>query len=706
MTPAPAFARLLCVGPLARSLAVLILTALGAACSTPAVSTSTTQKKDTVGFVIPGDAGVTPKDEDALTSDPADAGSDAKVAAASIPADAATQDAGPSTCTSDGACEADGKHCDLATGACVVCVAGTSTCLGNAVTTCDEGQTGYGTPLPCKAKESCTVAGKQATCSPWICTPGKACAGTEIVDCSADGLKGAVVSDCAEDGLACVAGSCVALVCDPGKPLCDGKKLKSCSEDGTSSAVVETCPSGTFCGDGACQPQVCVPGTPACSGPSAMTTTLCKPDGSGWTLDGQDCPAIAMVCSAGTCKPLVCQPTSLYCEGSKVMKCADDGLAAGLSLSCGDQEYCAGGACKPQICPPNKPVCDGTKATACDAKGSAFVGPGTDCPGLGKVCFEGACITQVCGNGVQEGAEQCDDGNAVESDACLSTCKKATCGDGVLWTNPAGSEECDDANFDETDGCLSSCLKDCSDRAKKVYIVTEQKVLMRFDVETMKLEVVGTLNCPGAGTPFSMSVDRDANAWVLYNSGSKLFKVSTLDAACQATAFNYSGSAFQVFGMGFSSNAPGSKDETLFIAGGSNFNIASSQANLGSIGLPALNLTSIGKIALVGGPELTGTGNAELWGFFPYVSKIGLINKQNGTVSNMITIPKDMASVQAWAFAAYGGKFYLFFKANFDPSSSIFEVDPGKNNAFKNVLPNTGYTIVGAGVSSCAPTKL
>lgn len=46
----------------------------------------------------------------------------------------------------------------------------------------------------------------------------------------------------------------------------------------------------------------------------------------------------------------------------------------------------------------------------------------------------------VCGDGVVDGFEQCDDGNMVETDDCAS-CLHAFCGDGIVH---AGVEECDE----------------------------------------------------------------------------------------------------------------------------------------------------------------------------------------------------------------------------------------------------------------------
>jgi cysteine-rich repeat protein len=64
------------------------------------------------------------------------------------------------------------------------------------------------------------------------------------------------------------------------------------------------------------------------------------------------------------------------------------------------------------------------------------------------------CALESCGNGKLDGMEECDDGNKVDTDACLSTCLDASCGDGAVQ---AGVETCDDGNQDETDACLNTC---------------------------------------------------------------------------------------------------------------------------------------------------------------------------------------------------------------------------------------------------------
>jgi cysteine-rich repeat protein len=64
----------------------------------------------------------------------------------------------------------------------------------------------------------------------------------------------------------------------------------------------------------------------------------------------------------------------------------------------------------------------------------------------------------TCGDGVVEGAEQCDDGNDDDTDACLTTCQTARCGDGFV---EAGIEECDDGNDNDNDACSNTCTRRC-----------------------------------------------------------------------------------------------------------------------------------------------------------------------------------------------------------------------------------------------------
>ena len=74
--------------------------------------------------------------------------------------------------------------------------------------------------------------------------------------------------------------------------------------------------------------------------------------------------------------------------------------------------------------------------------------------------------TPVCGNGILEKGEECDDNNLLNGDGCNSLCKKEifmdcvftkscppVCGNGIVEKG----EGCDDRNTVNGDGCSSEC---------------------------------------------------------------------------------------------------------------------------------------------------------------------------------------------------------------------------------------------------------
>lgn len=68
-----------------------------------------------------------------------------------------------------------------------------------------------------------------------------------------------------------------------------------------------------------------------------------------------------------------------------------------------------------------------------------------------------ACRVASCGDGlVQEGVEECDDGNTNQNDACKNNCKVAFCGDGIVQE---GVEECDEGSQNSDTGrCTTQCI--------------------------------------------------------------------------------------------------------------------------------------------------------------------------------------------------------------------------------------------------------
>lgn len=65
----------------------------------------------------------------------------------------------------------------------------------------------------------------------------------------------------------------------------------------------------------------------------------------------------------------------------------------------------------------------------------------------------GTAGPSMCGDGMVEGDEECDDENENPRDACTNECTMPACGDGVVQDD----EECDDGDDDDDNGCSSSC---------------------------------------------------------------------------------------------------------------------------------------------------------------------------------------------------------------------------------------------------------
>jgi hypothetical protein len=207
-----------------------------------------------------------------------------------------------------------------------------------------------------------------------------------------------------------------------------------------------------------------------------------------------------------------------------------------------------------------------------------------------------------------------------------------------------------------------------------------------------------------------MSVDRDGTAWVLYTSGD-IFHVDVTNASCTASGFvkGQDSGYWKLFGMGFVADAPGSNDETLYISGGPVD--ASGSGDLGAIDKTTMQITRIGSLpSSEYSPELTGTGDAELFGYFPGTSSTSVaeIVKTSAMTGQSWGLSPLSGTVRAWAFAHWGGKFYIFITTTdvlgLNDTAQVVLLDPMTgNNSVISGLEDTGKIVVGAGVSTCAP---
>lgn len=238
----------------------------------------------------------------------------------------------------------------------------------------------------------------------------------------------------------------------------------------------------------------------------------------------------------------------------------------------------------------------------------------------------------------------------------------------------------------------------CADGTELIYTIDEgTEELSTFDPTSGTFHDLGWLSCPAGGArPNSMSIDRQAHAWVAYNTG-QLFKVDLPGLSCAFTTWTPPPGVTR-FGMGFSADTPGGTTETLYIAGGAT-------PMLATIDLTTMTTTPVGPLA--GLAEMTGTGNAELWGFMPASTNTQVVkfDKATGEIVTSYPLPELNDSFPTYAFAHWGGDFWIFLQRQYDSFTNVYRVD-GTTGAIEGAMEATNRTIIGAGVSTCAPVVI
>jgi hypothetical protein len=240
---------------------------------------------------------------------------------------------------------------------------------------------------------------------------------------------------------------------------------------------------------------------------------------------------------------------------------------------------------------------------------------------------------------------------------------------------------------------------DCYAGTEKIYLVGSKSELVSFDPQTMNATKLGTIACQGnTATPMSMAVDRKAQAWVEMSDG-KIFKVDIPTRACSDTGYVANQNGIKNFGMAFALDQPMGMTETLYISDAAG-------TGLGKIDTTTMKLDFIGPYdpPYMAPGELTGRGDGKLFGFFVQIPvTIAGIDKSNAKVLTF-DIPSPANVGSSWAFAAWGGAFWIFTTKPGMPgtTSHVDKYDPN-TMAIATVKNDVGIEVVGAGVSTCAP---
>ena len=133
------------------------------------------------------------------------------------------------------------------------------------------------------------------------------------------------------------------------------------------------------------------------------------------------------------------------------------------------------------------------------------------------------------------------------------------------------------------------------------------------------------------------------------------------------------------FGMGFSTDTAGGSTDTLFVSGGPDSSPArrrQRRRSRRSISPTSPRRRSARSLAR---PSSPAPASAELWGWFPDASapRIEKLDKTNG--SALTTYQSSLSSLAGtpmdWAFAFYGGDFWVFLERDTDSATTVYQVD-------------------------------
>jgi len=192
----------------------------------------------------------------------------------------------------------------------------------------------------------------------------------------------------------------------------------------------------------------------------------------------------------------------------------------------------------------------------CDEAHTGFFYLDTNTTAL-RVCIGGtfrSISTAVCGDGVLEGDENCDDGNLDGGDGCGVTCAPETgflcsgvptsvcatdCGDGIR----AGDEECDDGNDNLDDGCSASCEVENGWECNAAQLSQCNTICGDSIIAGDETCDMGGLN-GGACCNFTCSSPPGATCCSLDVGADKLIMVSELNACLSALGAAFAGVEF------------------------------------------------------------------------------------------------------------------------------------------------------------------
>jgi len=260
----------------------------------------------------------------------------------------------------------------------------------------------------------------------------------------------------------------------------------------------------------------------------------------------------------------------------------------------------------------------------------------------------------------------------------------------------------------ESDTDVELC--DCAPGTDVIYVLSDDAELWSYDPLTNSFAFVGGFQCNFEAGTFSMGVDRNGIAWVMFQSGD----LYTLDVnnpnICVDPGYVPGGNGFQLFGMAFVSESVDNPCDRLYgntYSGGFGFQEGPNFGTLGSLDPDTLTMSAIG-FTDYDGAELTGTGDGRLFEFAGVnPAKLVELDKTDASVIDILPLG-SLELTNAFAFAFFGGDFYMFTENDSLVASQVTHLDYDDDDMsgmqeLEVIESDAPIRIVGAGVSTCVP---
>lgn len=237
---------------------------------------------------------------------------------------------------------------------------------------------------------------------------------------------------------------------------------------------------------------------------------------------------------------------------------------------------------------------------------------------------------------------------------------------------------------------------DCVETDDLVYVLArDDGGLYEFDPSTTHFTSLGVPHCGTSASPGSMAVSRAGVAYVRYSDDS-VYAVDLATLGCTKTSYSPHATGFGDFGMGYATDDAETWHETLYVA---------NSKTVAVLDTSAWSLTTLGT--LPSQAELTGNADGELWAMLPLEHPAELDQVDTTTGSVVATVPllgfPNPADIDTFAFATWNGSFYLFVREyGMGRSTDVYEV--ARDGTMTRIVENAGFDVVGAGVSTCAPS--